>query len=290
MEGQKGSTGGLAKHFQWKSRLGFVIMDGRTYNYRMVAEGGTAMEVGIIGTGQVGEAVTAHLLGKTARNLYVYDPEGLLLRSDVVSCSTAAEVCDRCLQVVVALGSPADMTALYNGIVDFIHDGQVFIDFTETSPAMAHAVANGMRRRGARYLDCGLFGREGLKEPHLIFVGGSGETFGRVYPLLHCIAPDCRYVGPSGRGQAMRLLCRALAARISDVVEDAAALAGSFGVERELWLDALSAFPEIADPMAVFRGETPGFVRANLQSDLEVVNEMARRAGLGLRFQTPQQT
>ena len=133
------------------------------------------MEIGVIGLGGNGRAVVGQLLEKTARNLSVYDPDGRSVRRAVNVCATAAELCDRCDRIVVALDASADLTRLCNSIAPFVRPGQIFIDLTDTSPALAHAAANGMRRLGAAYIDCGVFGREGLDGPFILFAGGDSE-------------------------------------------------------------------------------------------------------------------
>lgn len=238
------------------------------------------MEIGVIGLGACGRAVVGQLLEKTARNLSVYDPDGRTVRRAVDVCATAAELCDRCDRVVVALESAADLTRLCNSIAPFVRPGQVFIDLTDTSPALAHAVANGMRRLGAAYIDCGVFGREGLDGPFILFAGGDSEAFATAQPLIFCFAPDCHYAGPSGRGRAMRVICRSLAARLMREIDDASALAASFGVGREAFTGALAAFERIADPLAELRGGVPGFSYRELRQDAALAAEMARRAGL----------
>lgn len=149
---------------------------------------------------------------------------------------------------MVALDASADLTRLCNSIAPFVRPGQIFIDLTDTSPALAHAAANGMRRLGAAYIDCGVFGREGLDGPFILFAGGDSEAFAAALPLIRCFAPDCHYAGPPGRGRAMRVICRALAAQLMRGVGEAAALAASFGVGREAFISALAAFERVADP------------------------------------------
>ena len=240
------------------------------------------MEIGVIGLGGSGRAVVGQLLEKTARNLSVYDPDGRGVRRAVNVCATAAELCDRCDRSVVALEASADLTRLCNSIAPFVRPGQIFIDLTDTSPALAHAAANGMRRLGAAYIDCGVFGREGLGGPFLLFAGGDSEAFAAALPLIRCFAPDCHYAGPPGRGRAMRVICRALAAQLMRDVDEAAALAASFGVGREAFTSALASFERIADPLAELGGGLPGFSAGELAGDAALASEMARRAGLEL--------
>ena len=181
---------------------------------------------------------------------------------------------------MIALAAPAELTALCNAVSSFLHTGQIIIDLTDTSPALAHSIANRMRRFDVSYLDCGIFGRNGLTEPFSMFVGGNGESFSAVQSLIRCFAPECRYVGPSGRGQAMRIICRALASKLMCSIKDMEALAASFGVGRSAFIDLLGSFEEIAVPLAELEGKIPPFDYKELLRDAFLVDEMARRAGL----------
>ncbi|MEM1485929.1 NAD(P)-binding domain-containing protein [Oscillospiraceae bacterium PP1C4] len=238
------------------------------------------MNVGVIGLSASGQVVVDSLLRKTAHNLLVYDPDGRGSNRTVTVCETAAELCDKCGIIVIALASAADLTALCNGIAPFISDNQIFIDLTDTSPALAHTVANGMRRHGAQYIDCGIFGANGLTDPFILFAGGNGEAFAAVQPIIRCFAPDLRYMGPAGRGKAVRLLCRALAAQIQESIGETAALAASMGIDERYFLESLSAFAEIAQPLAALGGGEPAFSIQELMRDVAVVEEMSSRAAL----------
>lgn len=150
---------------------------------------------------------------------------------------------------------------------------------TPISPAQAHKNANALRRAGIGYLDCGVFSPEGrLAEPFLCFVGGSGEVFSRLCPLLRCVAPDCRHMGPAGRGQAMRIICLSLAAGLERELEKAAGLAASLGVRRDYFLDSLRLFESVAQPLAELEGGTPAFPQKELEQAARIAKEMGRRA------------
>ena len=237
------------------------------------------MKIGIIGLDATGRTVAGHLLGKTAHDIYSYDPDGRRYGT-IYRCDTAAEVFDQCERIVLALTAPMELTALCNAVSSFLHPGQILIDLTDTSPALAHSIANGMRRFGVSYLDCGVFGRNGLTEPFSMFVGGGGESFAAVQPLICCFAPDCRYVGPSGRGQAMRIICRALAAKLMRSIKDTEALAASLGIGRTAFVELLGPFTEIAMPLAELEGKISPFTNEELSHDAALAAEMARRAGL----------
>ena len=91
------------------------------------------LEIGIIGLGRDGKIVLRHLLQKTVEDLAVYDPDGRTTRHPVRNYDTAAELCDHCETVILALETASDLTALCNGIAPYLHPGQLFIDLTPAS-------------------------------------------------------------------------------------------------------------------------------------------------------------
>ena len=76
------------------------------------------MNVGIIGLSRDGKAVAEHLLGKTARNLFAYDPDGRVLSDGLRMLPTAAELIDRCGRVILAFESPRELTLLLNSVAE----------------------------------------------------------------------------------------------------------------------------------------------------------------------------
>lgn len=237
------------------------------------------MNIGVIGLGAVGLEIVSRLLRRTCHDLYVYDPDGRACGKTVRTCSTAAQVCDTCKILFLALDSQPEQLALLNGICEFLHPGSLVADFTLTSPAQAHKNANACRRAEIAYLDCGVFSPGGrLREPFLCFVGGSGEAFSRLCPLLRCIAPDCRHMGPSGRGQAVRMLCLSLSAGLERELEKTVALAGALGLRRDYFLDSIAILESVAQPLAALDGASPAFDPEELTQGVRVTDEMERRA------------
>lgn len=236
------------------------------------------MRLGVIGLGETGRELAARLLQCTCHDLYVYDPEGRRPSLTARFCETAAEVCDACGILFLALESADVQVALLNGVCEFLRAGSMVADLTPVSPAQAHKNANACRRAGIGYLDCGIFSPGGrLSEPFLCFVGGSGDVFAHLCPLLRCFAPDCRHMGPSGRGQALRMVCLSLAAGLERELEQAAALAGKLGVRRDYFFQSMAAFEAVARPLAALEGGEPAFSAAELEQGQRVAGEIGRR-------------
>lgn len=235
------------------------------------------MKIGVLGLNKKGQIILEHLLNKTAHNIYAYGLDGTAReRSGVHYCTTAMLLCEKADIVLIALDNSSDLTALFNAIAPFIRKDQIFVDTTDISPAMAHAIANGVRRLEGYYLDCGIFGE--LDQEFVLYIGGSSQAYEKAASLLHCIGPHNYYMGPSGRGQAVRALCRSLSGQIQNCFEETAQLAQAFGIPYDYFIGTLSRYPQIAQPLEFLKGEA---LPEDLES-LEIVGEMAHRAGLKL--------
>lgn len=232
------------------------------------------MQIGVIGLNANGQLVIDSLLSKTDESIYVYDAEGRTCPKNVTVCETAVQLCEKCDLIITALHTPAELANLFEQLSSSIRKGQVWIDLTEISPALAHKIASGMAARQANYLDCGIFGRNGLAQPFIMFVGGANNVFAAVQPFLLCFAQECYYMGPSGRGQAMRIFCRSMSGRILDCLEDTSELAQAFGIERSYFFSTLGRFHQIADPLGELGGGRPGFFRKELENDVQMAKQM----------------
>ena len=234
------------------------------------------MELGLIGLGETGQTVAAQLLAKTHHNLLVYDPDGRVF-PETHRVLTAAELFSRCETIFLTLESENDLLHLLNAAIPFRQQGQMLIDLTRISPALAHKNANALRRRQVQYLDCGIFTAQAdLSTPFLFFVGGSSEAFQRVQSLLRCVAPDCRYMGPSGRGQAARVICGAMTAELEETARRCLSLASGLGMSPECF----TGFAAIADPLAFLQNRSAPFSPASLEQDKLLAREMEQRAKL----------
>lgn len=232
------------------------------------------MEIGIIGLDQNNDYIVEHLLQKTANNIIAYDPDRRLSAYTAEICKTVAEVFERAQVIFLSLKSPIDLSILIESSSSFIQKEQIFIDLTDTSPAMAQHVAAEIRSLGAHYIDCAVFGPDGFHGEFLFFAGGNSEAFQAVWPLIHCFAPDCRYLGLPGRGRVGKVLCGAMAARLSDVLDETAQIANALHINGQEFLESLGKFEEIVNPLARLKGEAPPLDRERLQGDVAMIEQM----------------
>lgn len=249
--------------------------------------------IGFVGLGVMGEPMAGNLVANgydvvvanrsrppierlvTAGARSVESPDDLPAHADVIlSC----------------LGDDTDVTEVVLGrIVPSARRGQLLIDLTTSSPAVARRLADASAERGVDVLDAPVSGgQRGAQEASLaIMVGGDRSAFQRARPLLGCLG-TARYVGPAGAGQVAKAANQIIVGATIAAVAEALLLAERAGVDPVAVRDALAggfADSRILDlhGRRMLEDELePGF-RAQLhQKDLRLALDLARETGTAL--------
>jgi 3-hydroxyisobutyrate dehydrogenase len=172
-----------------------------------------AMHVGIAGVGRMGAAIAARLL-EVGHQVTVWNRT----RAKVAPLAAAgAEVADtprdlaaRVGAAITILGNPAALSTVYEGPHGMLHadvGGTLFIEMSTVAPEVETALADKVRARGGRYLECPVGGTVGpAREGKLLGVaGGAVADFALAKPLLHQLCRRVEHVGPIGAGSSMKL-------------------------------------------------------------------------------------
>ena len=145
------------------------------------------MQVGFIGTGNIGAPMAASIL-KAGFSLIVYDISeenaGPLLDQGAQWGNSPADVAARCEVICSCLPGPAEMAAVttgHQGILEGVQPGSVYVDHTTNSPELAQRVHGMLKKRGVDMLDAPVSGgKEGaLIRDLLMAVGGDEAVFRR---------------------------------------------------------------------------------------------------------------
>jgi len=171
------------------------------------------MHVGIAGVGRMGAAIAARLL-QVGHQVTVWNRT----RSKLAPLAAAgAEVADtpgdlaaRVSVAITILSNPAALTAVYEGPEGLLRadvSGKLFIDMSTVAPGVEAALADKVRARGGRYLECPVGGTVGpAREGKLLGVaGGAAADFALAKPLLEQLCRRVEHVGPVGAGSSMKL-------------------------------------------------------------------------------------
>lgn len=155
----------------------------------------------------------------------------------------------------------------------------IVVDFSTIGPAAAAKIASRLAAGGVTFLDAPVTGGDiGAKNATLtIMIGGDGEAYQQVAPLLACLGKTLVHCGKSGSGQALKLCNQILCAVNMIAVTETLDYARKLGVREELIVDVLGsgaggswALANLG-PRILSEDFAPGFSLRNVIKDLRLV-------------------
>jgi 3-hydroxyisobutyrate dehydrogenase len=175
--------------------------------------GERTMRIGIAGTGRMGAAIAARLLGlghevvvwnRTADKTKPLAAAGARVVATPAALATEAEA------MITILTDAAAIDATYRGPQGLLSGavaGKLFIEMSTVRPETERALAEAVRAKGATLVECPVGGTTGpAKEGKLFgFAGGDAADVARARPILSELCRRIEHVGPVGAGASMKL-------------------------------------------------------------------------------------
>jgi 3-hydroxyisobutyrate dehydrogenase len=171
------------------------------------------MKIGIAGTGKMGAAIAARLMGLgheiTVWNRTPEKMKGLAAAGAKVAASPAA-LAGSVEVIITILTDDKAIEALYNGPQALLSGnaaGKLFIEMSTVRPEVEIALAAQVKQKGAALVECPVGGTTGpAREGKLFgFAGGADADMARARPLLEQMCRRVEHVGPIGAGAHMKL-------------------------------------------------------------------------------------
>jgi 3-hydroxyisobutyrate dehydrogenase-like beta-hydroxyacid dehydrogenase len=247
--------------------------------------------LGFIGLGVMGSQMVSRLLDKghtvtgynrTRSKAQWLIEKGMRWANSPREVAAAADVTFAMVTHAAAL---AAITEGPDGLLEAMGKGKTFIDMSTVSPAVSRAVAAKVRDKGGDMVDSPVSGSViTLQEGKLsVMVGGRGETFDRVKPLLLDIGPKVTHVGDNGVALAMKIAVNLSLAVQMLAFSEGVLLAEKSGIKREVAVDVL-VNSAVASPMIKYRGpfvleppEEAWFDVNMMQKDMLLAMELGRQ-------------
>jgi 3-hydroxyisobutyrate dehydrogenase len=171
------------------------------------------MKIGIAGTGKMGAAIAARLMGlgheitvwnRTAAKTRELATAGAKVAASPGALAEGVEV------ILTILTDDKAIDELYNGPQGLLSGkvaGKLFIEMSTVRPEVEIALAAKVKRKGGALIECPVSGTTGpAKEGKLFgFVGGADADVARVKALLESMCRRFEHVGPVGSGSRMKL-------------------------------------------------------------------------------------
>lgn len=254
------------------------------------------MDLGFVGLGNMGGPMAANLV-RAGHRLTVFDLSPAALDALVSAGAKAAvsprEVAASTEIVLTSLPTPPAVESVYlgaDGLASGARSGQIFVELSSITPALARKVAAALAQKGVAVLDAPVSGGVGgAKAGTLaIMVGGDRDALERAEPILKTIGEKIFYVGPSGAGNTMKILNQLLVGVNTVAAVEVVALAAQSGLDTDLVGEIIGVSAGFSRsfgtrfPKGLQRDYKPGFAVDLMRKDLRLVTAFAEEVGIRL--------
>lgn len=257
------------------------------------------MKVGVIGTGQIGSRMAARLLN-AGHEVWVHDirreAAAGLVKAGAKWADSPAEVAAATEMTIVSVPGPAQAEEVAlgpNGVIGAAKKGHVYVDTTSSYPTLIQQIAAKGKEKGIYVVDAPLTGGQwGAESGTLIFItGGDKEALDKARPILDILAKKVFHMGPSGSGNATKLVNNMIGQIETHAFAEAFALAAKFGLDLKQVLEFLSTADVGSGILTKFyankglKGDfEPGFSVDLAYKDQTLISQLGRELGVPLYF------
>jgi 3-hydroxyisobutyrate dehydrogenase-like beta-hydroxyacid dehydrogenase len=201
-------------------------------------------EVGFVGLGIMGTAMSSHLLA-AGYTVHGTDPDAVrvdeLVRGGGVAAPDAAAVAEAADCVVTSLPGPEAARQVCAELVSVGRPGLVVVETSTLDLETKRACHDLLRPTGTVLLDCPLSGTGAQARERDVVVYGSGdeEAFESVRPVLEVFSRSVRHLGPFGHGTVMKLVANLLVSIHNASTAEAFALGVRAGLDPQQLYDTI---------------------------------------------------
>jgi 3-hydroxyisobutyrate dehydrogenase len=254
------------------------------------------LNVGIIGTGLLGTAITTHLLN-TRHKVIVYNrtrqkTESLKhLGAQVAeSPKQVAKSSDLVIIIVKDAAAVEFVSFGKDGIIDGKHEKLIVADMSTISPISSRKIAAKYIEHGIPMIDSPVMGGPLLAEKGqlVVMIGGKKEIYEKCRPVFDSIGERIFYLGDNGSGDAMKLAMNLQISILAISISEGILLAKKSGLDPRLFLEVLNStyfktgMSINKGPKMVIDDFTPTFFLSMMQKDLDEINYTAKEFGANL--------
>jgi 3-hydroxyisobutyrate dehydrogenase-like beta-hydroxyacid dehydrogenase len=244
--------------------------------------------VGVIGLGNIGGAVAAHLV-TDGDDVIVADLDPARVaavegadRGDVATVAAASEI------TITSLPTPDAVAEVAATWAAAAPAGAILLDLSTSSPAGNQGLAATLAETGHRFVEAPLTGGAiGARNRSLVFmVGGDDEPVARCLPVLDRLGRATFHLGPVGTGSTMKLVNSLLAFTCTWVSLEGLSLAAAAGLDLRTAVEvvrtggASNFFIDRAVDGIDARGRPPEFSLTLAAKDARLIEEVAAAAGV----------
>lgn len=204
------------------------------------------MKIGFIGLGIMGESMSENIVKKHDDKVYVFDfvkeKIDLLESKGAVACASSLEVAQKSDVIISMVPKSEHSMSVYKEVKEAMDDSKICIDMSTIEPSVSVEIARMIKETGAQFADApvvkskpaAIAGKLG------IYVGCDESLFDTIRPILSYMGENVIRMGDNGKGLVMKICHNALVSQIQNGVNETLTLAGSYGIDVDLFTTAIS--------------------------------------------------
>ena len=255
-------------------------------------------KVGLIGLGLMGNPMAKNIL-KGGFPLYVYNRNKAktleLQKLGAIVAKSPKELSSKVDVVITMVTGPKDIKdCLFgkDGAVKGSHAGLTFIDMSTIGKKAAEEIGKKLESFNMDFIDAPVTGGTvgAISGELVIYVGGKESVFEKVKPVLLSMGKTLHYIGPTGSGQAVKLINNHLIAAGMIALSEGMVLADMMKVPRSVVCNALQSAPIVSTQMIrvmpnYINNDFPiKFSIANLKKDLSLAKKEINNKNKSLKI------
>lgn len=204
------------------------------------------MKIAFIGLGIMGEAMCENILKKHDDTVYVYDVVAekaqRLAEKGAVPCAGARQAAQDAGVIFSMVPKSEHSRQVYAELLPVLGAGKTCVDMSTIDPSVSVELARMVKQTGAQFLDAPVVkSRPAAEAGKLgIYVGGDGDAYERIRPLLLYMGENVIHMGANGKGLVMKICHNALVSQIQNGVNETLALAEANGIDLLTFAEAVS--------------------------------------------------
>jgi len=240
--------------------------------------------------------MAGHLLGR-GYSVEVYtrtrERAAPLMGAGATWADSPRAVADKADVIFTMVGFPKDVRECLldpGGAIEAARPGQIFVDMSTSSPALAREIDQAARARGAHAVDAPVSGGDvGAREARLsIMIGGAAEVVDALRPMFEALGKTVVRQGDAGAGQHTKMVNQILIATGMIGVCEALLYGHRAGLDLHKVLESVQSGAAGSWSLTnyaprMLKGDfEPGFFVEHFLKDLAIALEEARRMNLAL--------
>jgi len=240
--------------------------------------GSSRKNIGVIGLGIIGRAVSAHLRQKGFQ-VFVWNRTPRPVPNFVGSPAEVAELCDF-LQIFVS--DDKALLETVERLSEKLRSRHVVIAHSTVAPDSMRAAAEIVERRGARFVEAPFTGSKVAAEKGelVYYVGGSDEALRDARPILEASGKQIIEIGVIGRATAIKIATNMVTAASVQAAAEALALVRALGLPFDSFVEAMQGNASYSTTLAmkvpkmIEHDFGPHFSVKHMLKDMEIANQL----------------